>query len=98
MLIYLFGDCCSEFPSSCGHSLETSILIAIGQVVETMRQMDVKDTSLGKMLTGLEVILKRLRMGTACKQESCAGRKPTKNQSPCCSVEKARATELVNSS
>jgi midasin (ATPase involved in ribosome maturation) len=36
-----------------------SILIAIGQVVETMRQMDVKDTSLGKMLTGLEVILKK---------------------------------------
>eukprot|EP00979_Chaetoceros_neogracilis_P011124 scaffold2695_cov256-Chaetoceros_neogracile.AAC.6 len=36
-----------------------SLLISIGQVAENMRQMDVKQTSLGKMLTGLEVILKK---------------------------------------
>lgn len=36
-----------------------SILISIGQIVERLRQMDAKKTSLGKMLTGLEVILKR---------------------------------------
>ena len=36
-----------------------SILISIGQVVERIRQMNAKTTSLGKMLVGFEVILKK---------------------------------------
>uniref|UniRef100_A0A7S3VEM6 Midasin n=1 Tax=Chaetoceros debilis TaxID=122233 RepID=A0A7S3VEM6_9STRA len=36
-----------------------SILLSIGQIVERIRQLDMKNTSLGKTLTGLEVILKK---------------------------------------
>jgi midasin (ATPase involved in ribosome maturation) len=36
-----------------------SLLVSIGLVVERMRRLDLKKTSLGKMLTGLEVILRK---------------------------------------
>jgi midasin (ATPase involved in ribosome maturation) len=36
-----------------------SILIAIGQVAEMMLQLDINKVSLGKMLTGLEVVLRK---------------------------------------
>jgi AAA ATPase containing von Willebrand factor type A (vWA) domain len=36
-----------------------SLLVSIGLVAERMRRLDLKDTSLGKMLTGLEVILRK---------------------------------------
>jgi midasin (ATPase involved in ribosome maturation) len=36
-----------------------SILLSIGQIADNMRKMDVQKTSVGKMLVGLEVILRR---------------------------------------
>jgi len=36
-----------------------SILLSVGQIAENMRKMDVQKTSVGKMLVGLEVILRR---------------------------------------
>ena len=36
-----------------------SILLSLGQIAENMRKMDVQKTSVGKMLVGLEVILRR---------------------------------------
>ncbi|KAK1736592.1 midasin [Skeletonema marinoi] len=51
-LLIRVGQLLGAFP---GHS----VLVAIGQIVEKVRQLDIHTNSLGKVMSGLEVILRK---------------------------------------
>ena len=51
-LLIRVGQLLGAFP---GHS----VLVAIGQIVERVRQLDIHTNSLGKVMSGLEVILRK---------------------------------------
>lgn len=51
-LLIRIGQLLRAFP---GHA----VLVALGQVVERVRQLDIQSVSLGKVMTGLEVILRK---------------------------------------
>ena len=51
-LLTRIGQLLTAFP---GHA----ILVALGQVVERVRQLDIQTVSLGKVMSGLEVILRK---------------------------------------
>ena len=71
-LLIRIGQLLRAFP---GHA----ILVALGQVVERVRQLDIQEVSLGKVMSGLEVILRRAQDWEQHASQHVALGKPLKD-------------------